>query len=106
MDFLAGLRPNVAGTLAYALGWVSGLLFLLFGGKNRSVRFHALQSIFLFGGLSVLGLLVGFIPTIGAALGSALSLLALICWIFLMVKTYQNEQIELPVVGKLAKSKV
>lgn len=106
MDLLAGLRPNVAGALCYVLGWVSGLVFLLFGGDNRFVRFHALQSIFLFGGISVLGLLLGFLPTVGAALGSALSLIGLICWVYLMVKAYQNERIELPVVGELAQSKV
>ena len=47
-----GLDPNVAAALAYAVGWVSGVVLLVFE-PNKFVRFHALQSTIVFGGLSL-----------------------------------------------------
>jgi uncharacterized membrane protein len=43
-----GLEPNVAAALAYVLGLVTGVLFLVIGPykKDKYVRFHAFQSIF------------------------------------------------------------
>src|SRR5450755_1587317 len=45
---------SVAAILSYAGGWFTGLLFFLFAGQNRYVRFHALQSLTFFGAISVL----------------------------------------------------
>jgi uncharacterized membrane protein len=44
----AGLTPNVAGALAYLLGLVTGIVFLVIEPfkNDRFVRFHAFQSIF------------------------------------------------------------
>jgi uncharacterized membrane protein len=49
-----GLDENVAGALAYALGWITGIAFLLAEPENRFVRFHAAQSAVVFGALSAL----------------------------------------------------
>src|SRR5437868_8946459 len=45
----AGMTNNVAGALCYALGFITGILFLVLApyNQNRSVRFHAFQRIFL-----------------------------------------------------------
>ena len=44
----AGLTPNVAGALAYLVGAITGILFLVIDPfkTDRFVRFHAFQSIF------------------------------------------------------------
>ena len=47
-----GLDANVAAALTYAVGWVTGIVFLLVE-PNKFVRFHALQSTIAFGGLSL-----------------------------------------------------
>ncbi|NPA38282.1 MAG: hypothetical protein GXN99_00625 [Candidatus Nanohaloarchaeota archaeon] len=99
-----GLDENVEGALAYLLGIITGILFLLLEPKNKFVRFHALQSIFLFGGLFVLSIIASFIPVI--PLNALISLLSLILWIFMMVKAYQGEMYKLPVVGDLAEKYV
>jgi hypothetical protein len=44
-----GLETHVASTLAYAGGWVSGLILLFVEKSNRVVRFHAMQSVVTFG---------------------------------------------------------
>ena len=42
------MADNVASTLCYALGFITGIIFLVLEpySKNRVVRFHAFQSIF------------------------------------------------------------
>jgi len=47
------MSENVAATLSYALGWVTGLVFY-FIDKRPFVRFHAAQSIVVFGALHIL----------------------------------------------------
>jgi len=53
---LDGARLGAA--LSYGLGWLSGLLFFLFAGENRYIRFHALQSIAFFGAINLLDMIV------------------------------------------------
>ncbi len=48
-----GLQENVAGLLCYSLGWLTGIIFLLVD-KRPWVKFHAAQSIVVFGGLTIL----------------------------------------------------
>ena len=57
-----GMNQNVAGLLCYLAGWITGLIFFLIEKENRFVRFHAMQSIITFGSLTVLFMVLGFIP--------------------------------------------
>jgi len=50
---IGGLDENVGAALAYAFGWVTGAAFLLLEPSNKFVRFHAWQSVIVFGGLSI-----------------------------------------------------
>ncbi len=47
-----GLSENVAGLLCYLGVWLTGLIFLLID-KRPFVKYHAAQSIVVFGGLTV-----------------------------------------------------
>jgi uncharacterized membrane protein len=97
-----GLSENVAGLLCYVLGWVSGLVFFLIEKENKFVRFHALQSIIVFGVLFLAGFIIGWIPIIGLVIGWLISVLAFVLWIILMIKAYQGEKFKLPWAGNLA----
>jgi uncharacterized membrane protein len=97
-----GLEENIAGLLCYAVGWISGLVFLLLETENRFVRFHAIQSIAVFGLLSIAALILGWIPVIGAALAWILWVVGFILWIILMVKAYQGQRYKLPWAGDFA----
>jgi uncharacterized membrane protein len=97
-----GLTENVAGLLCYVLGWISGLVFFLIEKENKFVRFHALQSIIVFGVLFVAGFIIGWIPIIGWIIKWLICVLAFILWIVLMVKAYQGEKYKLPWAGNLA----
>ncbi|MBZ5698516.1 MAG: DUF4870 domain-containing protein [Acidobacteriia bacterium] len=111
-----GMSENVAGLLCYVLGWVTGIIFFLID-KRPFVRFHAAQSIVVFGGLHVLNIVVGIIFGagfmmmggwgafgLGWVLYSLINLVALILWILLMVKAYQGEKFQVPVAAGIAQS--
>ena len=97
-----GIQPNVAALLSYGLGWITGLIFYLIEKENKFVRFHAFQSIVVFGAGMVLQLVLAVVPVIGWALIPIVYLLELVLWIVLMIKAYQGEKIKLPIAGDLA----
>ena len=107
-----GLTENVAGMLCYVLGWVSGLVFLLIEQENKFVRFHAVQSIVTFGGITVILIvlsILGLIPFIGLLfniLGYIFGLIAFVLWIVLLVKAYQGTMYKLPWAGDFAEKRV
>ena len=97
-----GLAPNIAGLLCYVLGWVSGIIFLILEQKNRWVRFHAAQSLVVFGILTVAGLILYWIPVAGIVFASIISFAGVILWVVLMVKAYNGERFEIPWAGDVA----
>ena len=101
-----GLDENVAGLLCYVLGWVSGLAFYLLETDNKFVRFHSLQSIVVFGALTVASLILRWIPVIGLALYVIVSILGVVLWIVLMIKAYQGEKYKLPIAGDFAEKRL
>lgn len=96
------LEENVAGLLCYVLVWVSGIVFLLIEPKNKFVRFHAIQSIVVFGALSIAGAVLTWIPFIGIVIGWLISVVGFILWIVLMVKAYQGTRYKAPWAGNFA----
>ena len=88
--------------------WVTGLIFLILEPKNRFVRFHAIQSIVTFGGLSILDALLWFAPkgwffsAITATANIIFSLSAFVFWIVLMIKAYQGDYYKLSFAGDIA----
>jgi uncharacterized membrane protein len=102
----SGLQSNLAGALAYFLGPVTGILFLLIEKQNKFVRFHAMQSTITFGGIFVINIVLGFIPILGWMAGTLLSMVSLVLWLFLMYKAFNNEEYELPVVGDVARKQL
>ncbi len=103
-----GLQPNVAGLLCYVLGWLTGLIFFLIEKEDQFVRFHAMQSIVTFGGITAIQIVLNifaFIPAIGILfdiVGWIVSIATLVLWILLMVKAYQGERYKLPFAGDFA----
>lgn len=103
-----GIDPKIAGLLAYAFGWISGLVLYLVEKEHREVRFHAAQSILV--SLAVIALYVplmvlGFIPVIGLLAFLASILLGIAgfgVWIYLMIQGFNLNHVKLPVVGAMA----
>jgi uncharacterized membrane protein len=114
----AGLTPNVAGALAYLVGAITGILFLVvdpFKG-DRFVRFHAFQSIFF--NLAwiafwiiwmIVGLMLGAVShglffIIQLPINLLITVGGFCLWAYLMYTAYQGKTFQLPVIGALAAS--
>jgi uncharacterized membrane protein len=112
----AGMSQNTASALCYLVGLVTGIIFLVLDpyNKNKTVRFHAFQSIFFHVGIIVvmigLGILGSILSLITHGLAGLLTvflwpLLMLACfalWLYLMWAAYNNKMVVLPIVGPLA----
>lgn len=109
-----GLADNLAGALAYVLGPISAIFFLVVEKQSRFVRFHAMQSllvgvalIILNFALNILHAILARIPLIGwlMSLGLALvvGLASLVLWLALMYAAYRGQEWELPVIGREAR---
>lgn len=90
------------GAAAYLLGFITGIVLLLVEKESKFVRFHAMQSTILFGGIFVVNIILGFIPILGWLAGLFLSFAAFIMWIVLMWKAFQGEMYKVPKIGDLA----
>ncbi|MEM1535459.1 MAG: DUF4870 domain-containing protein [Candidatus Pacearchaeota archaeon] len=104
-----GLDENIEGLLSYLLGWITGIVFLVFEKHNKFVKFHSAQSIVVFGFFTLLAILaeiLKIIPFIGFFIYSmAISIIILVgivVWIISMIKAYQHELFEWPIAGKIA----
>ena len=96
------MDEKVKGILAY-FGWIGGLI-VLFGLKDNSQRtkFNACQSIVISVVGILAGLLLGFIPVI-RYLGFIISGLTLVSLVIGMIKAYQEEDYEIPVISELTR---
>lgn len=108
-----GVDPRLSSLLCYAAWWVSGLIFLIIEQQHHTVRFHAAQSLVLFGGLSVLIALlsvasIAMLMISGGAFQAARMLVylvwlgAVVIWLLLMYRTYNGETWRVPLAGDLA----
>jgi uncharacterized membrane protein len=104
------LSENVAGLLCYLGVWLTGLIFLLID-KRPFVKYHAAQSIVVFGGLTVVYFVLGqfFVTTwfmggwgLVNLLFMAVRLIWLILWILLMVTAYQGQRFRVPIAADFA----
>ena len=101
-----GIDPNVAAALAYAIGWVSGVILLVFE-PNKFVRFHALQSIIVFAALSVAWMVAVSVPFLGWAVAVfIIPPVSAVLWLLLMYKAYQGERYKVAVAGEMAEQRV
>ncbi len=107
-------NQNVMGAVAY-ITFIPAILFLVIEpyNKNRFVRFHSFQCLFLaltWIGLviasTILGAILALIPVIGWILsfiiGFGIPIAIFIMWALALFKAYQGEEYRLPVIGDLA----
>jgi uncharacterized membrane protein len=97
-----GLQTNVAGLLCYLGTWVTGIIFLIIEKEDKTVRFHALQSIVLFGFINVLMIVFSWIPFVNLFMMPILWIIWVVTWICMMIFTYQGRKIRIPVAANIA----
>jgi len=70
--------------------------------KNSFVRFHAMQSIVVFGFYFILGWILA-VTIILAPLSGLLGVLSFVSWLILIYKAWKGEEFEYPVLGGYAR---
>ncbi len=108
-----GMDPRLERVLAYAFFWVSGIILFFVERKDRSVRWHAAQSMVTFGllfllmfGVSMLSNFLSWIPILGGLTSLGLGLLMRvlgwvigILWVWLMINAWFKPDYRLPLIG-------
>ncbi len=97
-----GIKENIAGLLCYLLAWITGLIFLLIEKENKTVRFHAWQSIFVFLPLTILSMVLSIVPVIGWII----TVITFVFWVVLMYKAYKGEKYKVRWAGDWAEKQV
>ena len=100
------LPSNIAATLAYAVGAISGIVFLMIERDDKFVRFHAWQSTLTFLAALLASLLVTSFPVVGWLLNIVLTASLVALWVLLMVKAFSGEKFKLPYVGEIAERQI
>jgi uncharacterized membrane protein len=103
------MTDNVASALCYVLGLITGIIFLLLApyNRNRLIRFHAFQSIFLHVGCIVAGIAIRIVLNVLTLWGmffvvDLFWLACIVLWIYMILQTYQGKTVVLPVIGPIA----
>jgi len=108
-----GVDARLSVLLCYLGWWLSALVFLVIEQEHRVVRFHAAQSMIVFGGLSLLIFLlsaasVGMLFVSPAAFQAARMVVylvwlgAVVLWLVVMLKTFRGESWQMPFAGEVA----
>ena len=108
-----GLDTRLETMLCYLGWWVTGIVFLFVERKDKTLRFHAAQSLVVFGALSFFFFLWGLgsafalfwiPPAFGMiqSIGNLLWLGTILLWLFLLAKAWRGETWRVPVAGDLA----
>ena len=108
----AGLDPNVAAMICYlpiCINIVVAVIFFITERELRFVRFHAAQSLALFGAwiiVSVCLRIIGAVPGVGFLVSYViyplLGLGVFVLYIYLAMKAYNNNWYKLPTLGDFA----
>jgi uncharacterized membrane protein len=104
-----GLDQNVAGMLAY-FTIIPAIIFLVVEpyNKNRFIRFHAFQCLFVAAAWVALWFaltILTFIPGVNLLMliiGPVVAIGGFILFVVLIVKAYQGQKFKLPVIGDMA----
>ncbi len=105
----AGMTDNAASALCYVLGLITGILFLILApyNQNKTIRFHAFQSIFLNVAWIVFWMVINIVFSALHMwsllfLSPLIGLVFFILWIYMIITAYQGKKVVLPVIGPIA----
>jgi uncharacterized membrane protein len=101
-DTSTGLDEKIAGMLAYIILWPSGIIFLILEPNNKYVRYHAIQSILVFGAISLAMAIFSRIPVFNVIIYIVGGVLMFALWVILLIKASQGQKYQVIWAGPLA----
>lgn len=105
------LPIHIAIVLCYLWGWVSGIIFLLAEKYDKTIRFHAWQSVIVFGVSTIVNCLLFLMPPVPAgsiiyyvlsAIWIIIIVLTAYIWILLIIRAFMKKPYTLPLLGGIA----
>ena len=115
-DYLHGVTPRTASLLCYIpiIGWVVSIVVLasVRFREDAKVRFHAFQGLYLFVAWLIVDWVLSPLLSFPHEWGPQRIIPALLkvavfgAWVFMIIKTAQDEMYKLPILGELAEKSV
>ncbi len=108
-----GIDERLASVLCYSAWWITGVVFLVLERQHHGIRFHAAQSLVLFGAISLLLVGLGAFSALALmvssqayqaarALADGTWIGAAVLWLVLVVRAWRGETWRGPRVATLA----
>lgn len=104
----SGLDENLIASLAYVLGPVTAVPVYLLEDENEHVRFHAVQSVVVFGGLmlgsvcAVVALVALGLAALAVVLLTPVAILGSLVWLYLVLGTLGHGDPRIPFAASIA----
>lgn len=98
-------NSNSSGFDAKTTSWVAyitwiGFIIAICAGDKENAKFHLNQALVILIA-NTLGILVSWIPVVGWIFGSLWNIFVLICWILGLIAAINQEEKEVPLLGKI-----
>lgn len=93
------MKSSTKAFLSYLILWISGFIMLAVEKEDEFARKNAAQSVVLFLGLTIINLILGWLPLIGWLISWIVSIVALVCWISLMFMAWQGNYLRIPIIA-------
>jgi uncharacterized membrane protein len=94
-----GSNKKTYTILAYVLTWIGGLIFLFVGKDDPDVKWNSANSLIVFGGLTIVNIILGFIPGVNLVSFWLIPLVGLVAWVYFLVKSLQGNGERIPTPG-------
>lgn len=102
---------NLVAALSYLLGFITGIVILFVEKDDKYIRFHAMQSVVIFGVLFAVNLIIGIIfeplglfAVLGNVINNVILAIFMVVWLVSMIKAFQGRVFKWPIAGKIAES--
>jgi uncharacterized membrane protein len=104
-----GLAPNVAAGLAYLLGIIGGIVMLVGGGTNKSVKWAAAQSIVIWAVYFVVAIVISILTVVTQIsmigfLGLIAAVLWFLIWAWTSINAFRGVELRLPVISGITQA--
>jgi uncharacterized membrane protein len=93
----AGSNKKTYTILAYLLGWITGLIFLFVGKDDPDVKWNAANSIIIFGGLSIVNIILSLVGL--GIVAAVITVVGFVYWVIFMFQALQGNGGRIPAPG-------
>jgi len=104
---------QIVAAISYLLLFITGIAILLAEEDDKFIRFHAMQSVYGFGILAVIYILIAVIFSIiplvgfiGDIFGFGVIIIAFVLWVVSIIKAFNGEIYKWPKIGKIVENKI